>query len=59
MSDKLTDGRAIRMLSVIDQFTRERVWQEADCSTNGPKVVGALTEAIIERGRNEVRGHAV
>ena len=47
------------MLSVIDQFTRERVWQEADCSTNGPKVVGALTEAIIERGRNEVRGHAV
>jgi putative transposase len=45
VSDKLTDGRTIRILTVIDQFTRECV-----CSMNGPKVVAALTLAITERG---------
>jgi putative transposase len=46
----LTDGRTIRILTVIDQFTRECVWLEADRSMNGPKVVAALTEAAAERG---------
>ena len=50
VSDKLTDGRTIRILMVIDQFTRECVWLEADRSMNGPKVVAALTQAITERG---------
>jgi putative transposase len=50
VSDKLADGRAIRILTVIDQFTRECVWLEADRSMSGPKVVGALTRAIEERG---------
>ena len=50
VSDKLTDGRTIRILTVIDQFTRECVWMEADRSMNGPKVVAALTQAITERG---------
>jgi putative transposase len=50
VSDKLTDGRSIRILTVIDQFTRECVWLEADRSMNGPKVVAALTRAIAERG---------
>jgi putative transposase len=49
VSDKLTDGRSIRILTVIDQFTRECVWLEADRSMNGPKVVAALTRAIAER----------
>jgi putative transposase len=49
VSDKLTDGRTIRILTVIDQFTRECVWLEADRSMNGPKVVAALTQAITER----------
>lgn len=44
------DGRTIRILTVIDQFTRECVWLEADRSMNGPKVVAALTRAITERG---------
>jgi putative transposase len=35
---------------VIDQFTRECVWLEADRSMSGPKVVAALTRAIAERG---------
>jgi len=50
VSEKLTDGRTIRILTVIDQFTRECVWLEADRSMNGPKVVAALTQAAAERG---------
>jgi putative transposase len=50
VSDKLADGRSIRILTVIDQFTRECIWLEADRSMNGPKVVAALTRAIAERG---------
>jgi putative transposase len=50
VSDKLSDGRSIRILTVIDQFTRECIWLEADRSMNGPKVVAALTRAIAERG---------
>ena len=50
VSDKLADGRSIRILTVVDQFTRECIWLEADRSMNGPKVVAALTRAIEERG---------
>lgn len=50
VSDKLSDGRSIRILTVIDQFTRECVWLEADRSMNGPKVVAALTRTIAQRG---------
>jgi len=50
VSDKLADGRSIRILTVIDQFTRECVGLEADRSMNGPKVVAALMRAISERG---------
>lgn len=50
VSDKLADGRSIRILTVVDQFTRECVWLEADRSMNGPKVVTALSKAIAERG---------
>jgi putative transposase len=50
VTDKLSDGRSIRILTVIDQFTRECVWLEADRSMNGPKVVTALLNAIAERG---------
>lgn len=50
VSDKLTDGRSIRILTVVDQFTRECVWLEADRSMNGNKVVAALSRASKERG---------
>ena len=49
VSDKLSDGRSIRILTVINQFTRECVWLEADRSMNGPKVVAVLNRAIAER----------
>jgi putative transposase len=50
VSDKLSDGRSIRILTVIDQFTRECVCLQADRSMNGRKVVAALMKAIAERG---------
>ena len=50
VSDKLADGRTIRILTVVDQFTRECVWLEADRSMKGVKVVEVLTRAIAERG---------
>jgi len=40
----------IRVLTVVDQFTRECIWLEVDRAMNGPKVVAALTQAIAERG---------
>lgn len=51
VSDKLTDGRSYRILTVIDQFTRECVALEADKSLQGNHVVAALTRAITERGQ--------
>jgi len=51
VSDKLTDGRSYRILTAIDQFTRECVAMEADRSLHGRHVVAALTRAIVERGR--------
>ena len=43
VSDKLADGRSIRVLTVVDQFTRECICLEVDRAINGPKVVAALT----------------
>ena len=49
VTDKLADGRAFRILTVVDQFTRECVWLEADRSMTGAKVAAALTAAAAER----------
>ena len=51
VSDKLTDGRCYRILTVIDQFTRECVAMEADRSLQGRHVVAALSRATVERGQ--------
>jgi putative transposase len=51
VSDKLADGRSFRILTVVDQFTRECVGLEADRSTIGVKVAQALNRANLERGR--------
>lgn len=50
MSDKLADGRSFRILTVIDQFTRECVWLEADRQMTGMKVAQALERVKEERG---------
>jgi len=50
MSDKLADGRSFRILTVVDQFTRECVWLEADRQMTGMKVAQALERVKEERG---------
>jgi putative transposase len=50
VSDKLVDGRSFRILTVVDQFTRECVALEADRSLHGTHVAATLTRAIAERG---------
>jgi putative transposase len=50
VSDKLVDGRPIRVLTVVDQFTRECICLKVDRTMNGPELVAALTQAIAERG---------
>lgn len=50
VSDRLSDGRSFRILTVIDQFTRECLALAADRSMNGAKVVTTLSAAITERG---------
>jgi putative transposase len=50
VSDKLADGRSFRILTVVDQFTRECVTLEADRSMTGMKVAQALERAKEERG---------
>ena len=50
VSDKLADGRSFRILTVLDQFTRECVGLEADRSMTGTKVAQVLEHARHERG---------
>lgn len=49
VSDKLADGSSFRILTVVDQFTRECVGLEADRSMTGMKVAQALERARLER----------
>jgi putative transposase len=51
VSDKLADGRSFRILTVVDQFTRECVGLEADRSMTGRKVAEVLEGARRERAR--------
>jgi transposase InsO family protein len=48
VSKRLLDGRWFRVLTVVDQFTRECVLLLADSSLNGHKVALALSQAIAE-----------
>lgn len=50
MSVKLIDGRWFRVLTVIDQFTRECLALVADQALSGHKVALALSQVVAERG---------
>jgi len=47
---RLLDGRWFRVLTVVDQFTRECLLLLADSSLTGHKVALALSEVVAERG---------
>src|SRR5579863_8603770 len=53
MSAKTIDGRWFRVLTVIDQFTREGLALLADRALNGHRVALALSQVIAERGAPE------
>jgi putative transposase len=47
---RLLDGRWFRVLTVVDQFTRECLALLADSSLTGHKVALALSQVVAERG---------
>jgi putative transposase len=51
--DGLATGRMVRILSVVDAYTRECVALEADFSLGTGRVTRVLERAISERGRPE------
>lgn len=50
VAQRLSDGGWIRVLTVVDQFTRECVALLADNTLSGQKVAAALDEALLQRG---------
>jgi putative transposase len=50
MSARLLHGRWFRVLTVIDQFTRESLTLVVDGALNGQRVALALSQVVAERG---------
>lgn len=50
VSDALANGRAIRSLTVLDNFTKESLAIEVDTSLSGLRVTRVLDRIIAERG---------
>jgi putative transposase len=50
VADALLDGRRFRILTIVDQFTRECPVLEPDTSLSGSKVVGVLERLGRQRG---------
>jgi putative transposase len=50
VSDAFTDGRRFRILTVVDDFTKENVALVPDTSISGLRVTRELDQAIEERG---------
>ena len=54
VAQRLPDGRWIRVLTVVDQFTRECLTLFADNSLSGEKVATALDKVVALRERSRV-----
>jgi putative transposase len=50
VAQRLSDGRWIRILTVVDQFTRECLALHADTALSGEKVAATLDKVVIGRG---------
>ena len=51
VSDQLTDGRRFRVLTVVDDCTRECLALVADTSLSGTRVARELDRLVIDRGK--------
>jgi putative transposase len=49
--DRLVNGRTLRLLTIVDDYTRECLWIEADTSLSGPRVTRVLDWVTELRGR--------
>ena len=54
VSDALANGRRIRVLTVIDDFTRESLATEVDISLPGLRVTQVLDRLAVDRGLPEL-----
>jgi putative transposase len=68
VSDQLTDGRRFRILTIVDDCTRECLALVADTSLSGARVARELERLVIERGKpkmivsdngSELTSHAI
>lgn len=50
VAQRLSDGRWIRVLTVVDQYTRECLTLHADTALSGDKVAAALDKIVASRG---------
>lgn len=50
VAQRLADGRWIRVLTVVDQYTRECLTLHADTALSGEKVANALDKVVALRG---------
>jgi putative transposase len=53
VSDRLVDGRWFRILTVVDQYTRECLCAHADRQQTGHKVVEQMKHLVAKRGAPE------
>ena len=53
MADRLGDGRAFRLLNVLDDFNREELGIEVDFSLPTERVIRSLNRIIEWRGKPE------
>ena len=51
VSDALSDGRRIRTLCIVDDFTREALAIVVDVTLSGPRVARELTKLIMRRAK--------
>ncbi|SMX55532.1 Insertion element [Bradyrhizobium sp. ORS 285] len=51
VSDQMTDGRRFRILTVVDDCTRECLALVADTSLSGARVARELDQLVVERGK--------
>ena len=54
MRDSLANGRTIKVLSVVDEYTRKCFWIEVDTSINGVRVARVLTDIAQIEGLPEI-----
>ena len=51
MHDSTSSGRKLRILNVVDDYTREALWMEVSASISGQHIIRAMKRLIELRGK--------